>query len=216
MARIIGAVAAFVVAGIATSAGAGTFERWIGSPVGWVSNDAERATLTKRVERFRATLPGHAGAIENGEADSEVWLHLGCRARDPAEAPTVWINLPDHPEQRPAPHWATEPIDFVLTLARHGEFETVPVEMRAESVVARAKIVRRRVIGWTESDRPWLSIEFDEPARTGVALLDMIAGEAGPGTIVLTGTGARMELHPRWNAADQALARDMTRHCPRE
>ena len=87
--------------------------------------------------------------------------------------------------------------------------------MRAGDAVARAKVIRRRVIAWTGSDRPWLSIEFVEPAGTAVALLEMIVGE-GPPTIVLTGTGARIELHPRWNAADRALGRDMQRHCPKE
>jgi len=87
------------------SAAAGTFERWIGSPVGWVFNDAERATLTKNVKRFRATLPGHAAAVENGHPGFGIWINIGCRARNPAEAPTAWVVLPDHPEQPPAPHW---------------------------------------------------------------------------------------------------------------
>ena len=162
--------------------------------------------LTKRVERFRATLPGHVDAVGNGDAGIEIWIHLGCRARDPAEAPTVWINLSDHPEQPPAPHWATDPIDFAFTLVRHGEFETTPVEMRTEGVEARAKVIRRRVIAWTESSRPWPSIEFESPKRSASALLDMIAGEAGPETITLNGASTRIELHPEWSAADRALA----------
>ena len=205
--------AALTGAVMATNAAAGTFERWIGSPAGWVSNDAERATLTKRVERFRATLPGHADEIGNGEGEMEVWIHLGCRARDPVEAPTLWINLPDHPAQAPAPHWATDPIEFVFTLFRHGEFETTPVEMRAEGVEARAKVIRRRVVAWTGESRPWLSIEFESPEGPAGAVLAMIAGDAGPETVTLTGASTRIELHPRWNAADRALARDMKRHC---
>ena len=108
--------------------------------------------LTKRVERFRATLPGHVDAVGNGDAGIEIWIHLGCRARDPAEAPTVWINLPDHPEQPSAPHWATDPIDFAFTLVRHGELETTPVEMRTEGVEARAKLVFDSTSGSAEAN----------------------------------------------------------------
>ena len=107
VAPITGAATALVIATFATAEAAGTFERWIGSPAGWVSNDAEAATLAKRVERFRAILPGHAEPVESGNAGSEVWIHLGYRARNPAEAPTAWIDLPHHSAQPLAPHWAT-------------------------------------------------------------------------------------------------------------
>ena len=40
-------------------------------------------------------------------------------------------RVPDHPDQRPAPHWAIDPLGFVVALARHGELETVPVVMKA-------------------------------------------------------------------------------------
>ena len=210
------AAASLMAVAMATSAAAGTFERWIGSPVGWVSNDAERATLTKRVERFRAKLPGHERALGTGEAGMEVWIHLGCRARDPARAPTLWINLPDHPDQPPAPHWMTDPLGFVAALARHGELETVTVVMKANGGEARATLVRRRVIAWTGSRRPWLAIELERPVKAAAALLGALAGEAGAETIALAGAGTRIELHPRWSAEDRALARDMKRHCPAE
>ena len=210
----MGAATALVVASIATAEAAGTFERWIGSPAGWVSNDAEAANLAKRVERFRAILPSHAEPVESGSAGSELWIQLRCRARDPAEAPRAWIDLPDHPAQPPAPHWASDPIGFVLTLVRHGEIEATPVEMRAGRAVSQARIIRRRVTAWTGSDRRWLSIEFAEPARTAATLLDMIAG-GGSATIVLSGPRVRMEPHPDWSAIDRSLARDMKRHCPR-
>lgn len=102
VAPIMSAATAPVVASIATTEAAGTFGRWIGSPAGWVSNNAEAASLAKRVERFRAILPGHAEPVESGSAGSEVWIHLRCRARNPAEAPTAWIDLADHPAQLPA------------------------------------------------------------------------------------------------------------------
>ena len=86
--------------------------------------------------------------------------------------------------------------------------------MQAGDAVARAKTIWRRVTAWTGSDRPWLSIEFAEPARTAATLIDMIPCE-GPAMIVLSGTRARIELHPSWNTVDRALARDMKRHCPR-
>ena len=201
---------------MATSAAAGTFERWIGSPVGWVSNDAEGATLTKRVERFRAKVPGHERAIGSGETGMEIWIHLGCRARDPARAPTLWINLPDHPDQAPAPHWASEPLGVVVALPRHGELETVAVVMKANGSEARATLVRRRVVAWTGSRRPWLEIEFERPVKAAAALLGALAGGAGPETIGLSGAGTRIELQPGWSAEDRALARDMKRHCPGE
>lgn len=196
-------------------AAAGTFERWIGSPTGWVSNDAERATLTKNVERFRAKLPGHAHVVEPGESEFGIWINIGCRARNPAEAPTMWIGLPDHPNQPPAPHWATDPFDFLYVLVRHGEFETTPITMRADGDEARAQIIRRRVIAWTENDRPWLTIEFESPETAAVLLLDTIAAGAGSKTIELSGAGTRIELHPQWDADDRALARDMQAHCMR-
>ena len=160
--------------------------------MGWVSNDAEGATLTKRVERFRAKVPGHERAIGSGEAGMEIWIHLGCRARDPARAPTLWINLPDHPDQAPAPHWASEPLGFVVALPR------------------------RRVVAWTGSRRPGLEIEFERPVKAAAALLGALAGGAGPVTIGLSGAGTRIELQPGWSAEDRALARDMKRHCPGE
>lgn len=199
---------------MATSGAAGTFERWIGSPVGWVSNDAEGATLTKRVERFRAKLPGHERVLESAEAGMEVWINLGCRARDPARAPTLWINLSDHPDQPPAPHWASDPLGFVSALARHGELETVAVVMKANGRQARATVFRRRVIAWTGSRRPWLAVEFERPVKAAAALLGAIAEEAGPQTMALAGAGTRIELRPRWSAEDRALARDMQRYCP--
>lgn len=197
-----------------SGAAAGTFERWIGSPTGWVSNDAERATLTKNVTRFRATLPGHAHAVETGHPEFEIWINIGCRARNPAEAPMGWISLPDHPEQPPAPHWLTDPLDFIYTLVRHGEFETAPLAMRVNGAEARATIIRRRVIAWTEGNRPWLTIEFESTPRAAATLLALIAGDSGPQTITLSGAGTRIELHPEWDATDRALAQDMQRHCP--
>ena len=176
-----------------SSAAAGTFERWIGNPAGWVSNDSERATLTKNVKRFRATLPGHAAAVETGHPGFDIWINIGCRARNPAEAPTAWINLPDHPEQPPAPHWLTDPVDFVYTLVRHGEFEGTPLTMRANSTEARATIIRRRVIAWTEGNRPWLTVEFESPERAASTLLALIAGESSPETITLSGADTRIE-----------------------
>ena len=208
-----GAACALLVTTMTASAAAGTFERWIGNPVGWVSNDAERATLTKNVKRFRATLPGHADAVETGQPGFEIWINIGCRASNPAEAPMAWIALPDHPEQPPAPHWLTDPIDFVFTLVRHGEFEVSPLTMRANGTEARATIIRRRVIAWTEGNRPWLSVEFESPEGAAATVLGLIARETGPDTITLSGAGTRIELHPEWNAADRALARDMRKHC---
>ena len=203
-----------LAASIAAGAAAGTFEHWIGQPVGWVSNDAETATLTKKVGQFRATLPGHKRPLETGEPGFEIWVHIGCRARNPAVAPTAWFNLPDHPEQEPAPHWLTEPIDFALALVLHGEFETTPLVMQAGGQERRATIIRQRVIAWTEGDRPWLSVEFEDPEGTAATLLESIVGGAVPEPITLNGTGTRIELHPRWNADDRALARDMLSHRP--
>ena len=195
-------------------ASAGTFEQWIGEPVGWVSNDAERATLTKKVDRFRATLPGHARTVTSGEPEFEIWIKIGCRARNPAEPPTGWIQLTDHPEQPPAPHWASDPLDFVYTLLRYGEFETTPVTMRAGGDEAPATVIRHRVVAWTGSKRPWLTIEFGNPEETAITLLEMIASESGPETIALSGAGTRIGMHLQWSAAEGALARDMRKHCP--
>ena len=193
---------------------AGTFERWMGRKDGWVSIDAETATLGKEARRFRLKLPGMARAIESGEPGFGVWIHVGCRTRNPARPPSVRINLPGHPDQEEAPHWRTDPLGFLWTLALQGEFERTPLTMTAGGRMASATLVRRLVVAWTESGYPWLSIEFEDPEATGRALLRDIREGMGPESLVLTGDGTRIEIETAWNDEDRAMAADMDTHCP--
>ena len=192
----------------------GTFEHWHGRAPGWVSNDAESATLAKQVTRFRMTLSGMERTIETGEPEFAMWIRLECRARSPVRPPSVWISLPGHPDRERVPHWLTNPIGFAWTLARHGEFERTPLRMIAGGRTASATLIRRLVVAWTESHRPWMSIEFDDPAGTGRVLLADIGEGTGPATLTLTGVATRIEMTPEWNDEDRAMAADMARHCP--
>ena len=163
-------------------------DRAVTATLGWVEGNAAETRLrdpeTARMVRaggqkivaatFRHDSSRNLDPPE--EAGMEIWINLGCRTRDPARAPTLWINLPDHPDQPPAPHWASDPLGFVATLARHGELETVPVMMKANGSEARATLVRRRVIGWTGSRRPWLEIELERPVKAAAALLGRSPG----------------------------------------
>ena len=97
-----------VVAGVAPGAGfaaGGTFERWVGGSSGWVSNDAETATLTKKLTVVRARLPGNVQELGSDDEGFEVWLNVGCRARNPEKRLAAWISLSDHPDQKDAVHW---------------------------------------------------------------------------------------------------------------
>ena len=208
------ATVAVIAACVAAGAAAGTFERWIGREAGWVSNDAETATLGKQVSRFRMSLSGMERTIATGEPEFEMWIKIGCRVRNPARPPRMWISLPGHPDQEEAPHWLTNPIGFLWTLARHGEFERTPLTMVASDRMASATLVRRRVVAWTETGYPWMSIEFDDPERTGTAMLAEIGAGTGPATLTLTGDATRIEMTPEWNDEDRAMAADMARHCP--
>ena len=152
--------------------------------------------------------------ITTGEPEFGMWINIGCRARNPAEPPSMWISLPGHPDQEQAPHWLTNPIGFLWTLARHGEFERTPLTMVASGRMAPATLVRRRIVAWTETGYPWMSIEFDDPERTGAAMLADIGKGMGPETLTLTGGATRIEITPEWNDEDRAMAADMIRHCP--
>ena len=208
------AAAAAVVACLAANAPAGTFERWIGGEAGSVSNDAETATLSKHVGRFRMKLAGMGRPIATGEPEFGIWIKIGCRTRNPAKPPSVWISLPGHPDQESAPHWLTDPIGFWWTLARHGEFERTRLTMEAGGRLASATLARRRVVAWTEDGYPWMSIEFEDPEGTGGALLEDIGNGMGPEKLTLVGDGTRIEMTPEWNDEDRAMAADMVRHCP--
>ena len=192
---------------------AGTFERWVGSEAGWVSNDTETATLTKKAKSLSAVLTGHARKVGPGEAGFEIWIKVGCRASKPARPPEAWISLTDHPEQEPASHWLTDPVGFTYKLAVKGEFERVPVIFHGPGIEGTGTLVRRRVVAWTESDRPWLSVEFEHPRRIGEGLLRMIAQGSRGSTLVLSGPGTRIEIEPVWNSSDRALAVDMLEGC---
>ena len=207
------AAAAAIVACTAANA-TGTFERWIGREAGWVSNDAESATLAKEVSRFRMTLAHVERTIATGEPEFGMWIRLQCRTRNPARPPSIWISLPGHPDEEEAPHWLTNPIGFLWTLARHGEFERTPLTMTGGGRTASATLVRRLVVAWTESGYPWMSIEFDDPEETGRAMLVDVGKGMGPETLTLTGDETRIELTPEWNDEDRAMAADMIRYCP--
>ena len=103
------------------------------------------------MERFRAILPGHAEPVESESAGREVWIHVRCRARHPAEAPTAWIDLADHPAQPPAPHWASDPIGFILTLVRHGEFEAIWHDVTKREVMSYSPSLADRVARSTDT-----------------------------------------------------------------
>ena len=80
--------------------------------------------------------------------------------------------------------------------------------------MASATLVRRRVVAWTDDGYPWMSIEFDDPERTGGGLLENIGNGMGPEKLTLVGDGTRIEMTPEWNDEDRAMAADMVRHCP--
>ena len=214
VARWIGA--GLIACGAAAESAGGTFERWWGHPSARLTNDAERVTLARRVARYRAKLPGYERVIETGEPDYDIWIKITCRARSPAEVPNIWIILPDHPERPRAPHWAFDPIDFVVALARTGEFERTRVEMTAGEADSGATITRRMVVAWTERGFPWLEIEVDAMEEVARTLLEAMAAGQGPGTLTFRGPGTALELHPGWTPQDAELAADMHRHCPQE
>ena len=188
---------------------ADTFGAWHGSDIATVSIDGEGVSLWLPVKDFEAKVPGHAEGytVRNAERTG----HFNVRCRTGGNAPSLWIEIADHPAQGKPPHWFTEPGKFWTRMLTGGEFDVHAVRVRASGREAEGVLERRRTQTWNEFERTNLVIDAGQAAAR--AVLESIVATPQGQNVEITGADTRIRLKTPWGTERAVLAERMLEHC---